>query len=353
MQVNFNYDLQKDIITFSESLLPSPKSPENNLKKMITKKTQRGRKTKCPLPKEPRCSICLEFSNHSTESLIECQVCHAQLHPSCYHKEINLEDKTIFICERCNEAKEECRELASFHCFICDESDGILIKNPYTKEYYHSLCFKLIPELYEENKSMEDVTRDKVRKWRYKNSCKYCQSKLSKSKAVIKCANPKCKDYYHIPCAIEKGMIFSTDYLYKYYCLEELKDHMAIPFYCSCHNKRLAAAYRKDVIYEKRESFPQKRKLSTISSEDITNTNTLSNVNSKTNSFFDDAYESDLGGFFDFGRDSFNSILDLNFNEITFEKDMHIPQNDMEIDFTNISPKDKIPLDFIYGKGIE
>ena len=51
MQVNFNYDLQKDIITFSESLLPSPKSPENNLKKMITKKNPKREKNKMSTPK--------------------------------------------------------------------------------------------------------------------------------------------------------------------------------------------------------------------------------------------------------------------------------------------------------------
>lgn len=346
MQALINFDNQDQPI--SESPLSSPSS--NPLKQLITKKTQRGRKTKSPLPKEPRCSICLEFSEHSSETLIKCQKCKAMLHPSCYHMIINPCDYSTFTCERCTEAAEESKNLDSYHCFICDQCDGILAKNPFTKEFYHTLCLRLVPELYEEASSMEDVTRDKIRKWRYKNSCKYCQSKLSKSKAVIKCANPKCKDYYHIPCAIEKGMLFSTDYLYKYYDLEDQKERISVPFFCSCHNKRLAASYRKDILYDNKEFYPKKRRMSTTS-EDITKENSLSSSNANTERFnsFDDGYDSDLTGFFDFRKDSVNNVLDLDFNELLIN-DMDFPYNDVEIDFTNISPKEKIPLEFVYGR---
>ena len=101
------------------------------LKQMITKKTLRGRKIKSPLPQEQRCSICLEFSNSSSEPLISCNVCKAILHSSCYHKEIPSAEN--FICERCLEANEQKRELSSYHCFICDQCDGILVKNLFCK----------------------------------------------------------------------------------------------------------------------------------------------------------------------------------------------------------------------------
>ena len=65
-------------------------------------------------------------------------------------------------------------------------------------------------------------------KLRYKNSCKYCNEKLLKEKAVIKCKNPKCKCCCHIRCVIEKGMIFSIYFLKKFYSIEN--ENIPIPF---------------------------------------------------------------------------------------------------------------------------
>ena len=82
--------------------------------------------------------------------------------------------------------------------------------------------------------------KEKIRRWRYKNSCKYCGEKLSKSVAVIKCKKPKCKDYYHVPCAVVKGMIFSLNFMRKYY---NISKNEQIPFYCSNHNKKIVNQY--------------------------------------------------------------------------------------------------------------
>ena len=305
------------------------------LKQMITKKTLRGRKIKSPLPQEQRCSICLEFSNSSSEPLISCNVCKAILHSSCYHKEIPSAEN--FICERCLEANEQKRELSSYHCFICDQCDGILVKNLFTGAFYHKICMKLIPELNDAN-SMEDVTREQIRKWRYKNSCRYCQSKLSKSRAVIKCSNTKCKEYYHIPCAIEKGMIFSTEYLYKFYNISEKR---TLPFFCSCHNKKSAAAYRRDVIFGKKQKFPSQRKLSTIS-EDMTNCNSI--CDQKKSKI---EYDLEISNFFDSFGEGKNNLLDLNFNELMFGKSEDEQSSQIDIDFSSFSPRENIPLDFV------
>ena len=59
---------------------------------------------------------------------------------------------------------------------------------------------------------IEAITKDKIKKWRYKNSCKFCGKKLSKNIAVTKCKNPKCKEHYHIPCAVVKGIIFNLKF---------------------------------------------------------------------------------------------------------------------------------------------
>ena len=125
-----------------------------------------------------------------------------------------------FTCERCTEAISTNVSPSSFHCFICSNHNGILIKNESNNTYYHQTCLHLLPELYETNTNNNNsICRNNIRKWRYKNSCLYCNDKLSKDKAVIKYANPKCKEYYHIPCAIAKGMILSFKYLDLYYKL--------------------------------------------------------------------------------------------------------------------------------------
>ena len=126
-----------------------------------------------------------------------------------------------FTCERCSEAISTNVSPSSFHCFICSNHKGILIKNESNNTYYHQTCLRLLPELYETNTNNNNnsICRNNIRKWRYKNSCRYCNDKLSKDKAVIKYANPKCKEYYHILCAIAKGMILSFKYLDLYYKL--------------------------------------------------------------------------------------------------------------------------------------
>ncbi|MCQ2821575.1 MAG: hypothetical protein MJ252_30320 [archaeon] len=338
----------------------------STLKHFINKKTQRGRKIKCPLPKVPRCCICLEFEEYSKEKLISCSVCKAMIHPSCYHRKLSEDDKFSFTCERCMNAIKEKKEVESYKCFICDECDGILKKNFETGEYYHSVCLKLIPEIANEDE--ENITRNNIRKWRYKNSCKYCQSRLSKSKAVIKCSNPKCKDYYHIPCAIEKGMLFSINYMIKYYSTIEMEcDGNALPFYCSCHNKRLASCYRKDVIYEDNlENFDLGERRPSITTEDENSSTTNENFSVLGKSELPTCHgfstyqtcstcsdEGDEGSFkretdfengygYDINR---NSVMYLDFDAIKFEKG-ELPEQ-MPI---NDSPKEAIPLDFIYEK---
>ena len=210
--------------------------------------------------------------------------------------------------------------------------------------YYHQTCLRLLPELYETNTNNNSICRNNIRKWRYKNSCRYCNDKLSKDKAVIKCANPKWKEYYHIPCAIAKGMIFSFKYLDLYY---KLNPHtQSIPFYCACHNKRVANAYRNDVINcgkcvdELNEVDGcccgvkgNKRKYS----DGSTMSNGVSTVDENEN---ERDYKSDMDLFYWDNDDiscnssSNHNVLDLNFNELLMNDD-----NEGEIKLDNVSPK--------------
>ena len=73
--------------------------------------------------------------------------------------------------------------------------------------------------LNEINKSKYDKNIvSKIKKWRFKHSCKYCGLKLSKSIAVIKCNKSKCKKFLHVPSAINlnesdyKNDVFYLDF---------------------------------------------------------------------------------------------------------------------------------------------
>ena len=330
-------------------------SPSSQQQTFITKKTLRGRKTKNPLPTDiPRCSICLEFTSHSTSTLITCSLCQSTFHPSCYHIPLLSPSLSEFTCERCTEALSTNTSPSSFRCFICSNHNGILIQNESNNTYYHQTCLRLLPELYENNTNTTNICRSKIRKWRYKSSCRYCNDKLSKDKAVIKCVNPKCKEYYHIPCAIAKGMIFSFKYLDLYY---KLNPHtQSVPFYCACHNKRVANAYRNDVIncgkcVDELEEVDgccgvkgKKRKYSLINENENGSTigNGVSTVDeNESESDNKSVCFNDMDFFYcDDDNKSCNSnnnnrnVLDLNFNELLVNN-----ENTGEINFENISPK--------------
>ena len=248
---SFDYDCEMCTSTSSKGTLNPSRYNPSILTKFISKKTLRGRKEKSPLPKgKKKCSICLEFDEYSKEPLISCSICKCTFHLNCYHIQLDKNEinYSSFKCERCTNSQKENISINSYKCFICGCNDGVLCHNKTNNSYYHYLCYRLLPELFEESKNESEISKFRIRKWRYKSSCRYCNEHISKDKVVIKCGNTKCKNYYHIPCAIEKGMLFSINFLYKYYCFEEFKDKISIPFYCASHNKRPAHSYRLNVI---------------------------------------------------------------------------------------------------------
>ena len=252
----------QDLKTAKDSRSPSLEENEN-LNNLINRKTQRGRKEKNSIPKNKlKCGVCLEFSDLSSEDLISCSTCKCFFHYSCYNQsELTIVGETSsYKCVRCVYALKKEKSINEFHCFICGYSSGVLNKNSITNEFYHQYCLNLLIEL--KGIEDEDICKDNIRKWRYKNSCRFCGEKLCKTKAVIKCKNPKCKQFFHIPCAIEKGMIFDLKFMKKYYKVDNFSD---IPFYCSNHNKKISFLY-KDYVLNKNQNE---------------NKNTYDNINNK------------------------------------------------------------------------
>lgn len=359
-----NFNFQKQI---NDSLYNQNNFEPSSLKHYISKKTHRGRKIKNPLPNITKCEICLEYNDNYSNSLISCSICKCNFHINCYPQFINKLNIKEFKCERCYNSIMRNIPIESTKCFICSLNNGILSYNEKNNIYYHLLCLKFISELYEDC-NINEISRDKIRKWRYKNSCKYCNEKLSKEKAVIKCKNPKCKCYYHIPCAIEKGMIFSINYLQKFYSIQKENKNVSIPFFCSSHNKRLAAQYRKNIVYnnnfnplnlnndnyysdfnrnkirklsnnfnmENENNYSETMEISNTFNNGICDFTNISPINNNYNEVDND---DNISCF------EYNKILDLNFNEFLIS-DIEDEKNEYIINFDNLSPEDKIPYTF-------
>ena len=231
----------QDLRTAKDSRSPSLEETECS-HNLIARKTLRGRKEKIPLPKNKlKCEICLQFSDFSQEDLLSCSTCKCLFHKSCYD-EYEIVDNSTYKCIRCIYALKENKSINEYKCFICGTSNKVLNRNTLNNCFYHKICLNMLNEFI--GLEGEDICKENIRKWRYKNSCRYCGEKLSKAKAVIKCKNPKCKEYYHIPCAIEKGMIFDLNYMKNFY---NVSSNDEIPFYCSNHNKKLAFMYKTHV----------------------------------------------------------------------------------------------------------
>ena len=231
----------QDLRTAKDSRSPSLEETECS-HNLIARKTLRGRKEKIPLPKNKlKCEICLQFSDFSQEDLLSCSTCKCLFHKSCYD-EYEIVDNSTYKCIRCIYALKENKSINEYKCFICGTSNRLLNRNALSNCFYHKICLNMLNEFI--GLEGEDICKENIRKWRYKNSCRYCGEKLSKAKAVIKCKNPKCKEYYHIPCAIEKGMIFDLNFMKNFY---NVSNHDEIPFYCSNHNKKLSFMYKTHV----------------------------------------------------------------------------------------------------------
>ena len=226
----------------------------------ISKKTNRGRKEDNPLPNLPKCDVCLEYICFSKEISVSCSICKCLFHKTCYtqYEQISPSenDIPIYICIRCIQALKLKIPINDICCFICGRSNKALNYNPTTRDFFHQICLDFLCEFTDLKK--EQISKDVIRKWRYKNSCKYCGEKLSKNVAVIKCKKPTCKDYYHIGCSIKKGMIFDLNFMKEYY---NIKNNNQIPFYCSNHNKKISHEYKRIIMnkFEEKEKKEEKK----------------------------------------------------------------------------------------------
>ena len=200
-------------------------------KSLLNHKTKRSIYNSDPSEFGNRCSICLEYEKYSKEKCIKCINCNSTFHVKCYldNKISNItsiENLNNFICERCNLNKENYN---SIQCFLCGNDKGIMKK--FDNGFTHIYCLKFIKELNKDK-------IEQLRQWRFNSKCKCCKT-LIENIPVIKCGNTKCKNYYHIKCAIDIYLIFNINFQKDFYSTDDY-----VTFYCPSHNLNLIKAYQ-------------------------------------------------------------------------------------------------------------
>ena len=185
---------------------------------------------------EIRCSICL-----GEEKLIpncgKCITCGSYFHLECYNlfklpetKEQLINEETFinnnYECYRC---REERRVGMEIKCFVCKEHIGI-IKQIEQDKFLHHYCYVFFKDSLNNLKG---------------GICKECSHKKM---PVLKCQETKCKDKYHIQCAIKRQMIFWLPFMRGDEKINEDKFNDKINFFCNLHNETLINEFNSYVL---------------------------------------------------------------------------------------------------------
>lgn len=163
---------------------------------------------------------------------------------------------------------------------------------------------------------------------------------------MIKCSNPKCKCFFHIPCAIQKETIFSIKYSEEYFNIKDNK--VSLPFFCCAHNKRLVAAYRNEII-EQNNINSNKEFLSAkteLSAKDTTEVESDDNDNDNENEY---VYVYNKMIDMNNENEELYSIqgskaLNLNFDELIEESESQLVENNC-LDINDIFPNNNFFFD--------
>ena len=99
------------------------------IKNLISKRTNRGRKEKITIQKDfPKCEVCLSY--FAKEPLISCSICKCLFHKFCYNQYEEIissnNENHFYRCIRCIHALKLNKSLYEFKCFICWHSNKVL-----------------------------------------------------------------------------------------------------------------------------------------------------------------------------------------------------------------------------------
>lgn len=211
-------------------------------KKLLNRKTKRENnnnssdtinKFQLSLANEIKCSICLKYQKFGS-NCYKCSICSSYFHLDCYNlftftkdesDQIKIENKNLndFKCVRCIQEKIN---NTKYQCYLCWQHEGIM-KKIKDNQYIHHYCYVFFKDnlLHPKN-----------------GKCKNCRVK---NIPTLKCEWNGCKDKYHIKCALEKGIIFSLQYM-RFDNDEKIEIETfneKVTFFCEIHNNNLIENY--------------------------------------------------------------------------------------------------------------
>ena len=211
---------------------------------------------------ETRCSICLG-EEKLVPNCYKCMTCSAFFHIECYNlftfaeteeEKINKENMNNFECYRCREEKKNKTEIK---CFACKAHSGI-IKKYAEEKYLHHYCYVFFKDGF-------DMLKGGI--------CKMCGHKKI---PVLKCQEVKCKEKFHIQCAIDKKIIFWLPFMREEEKINEEKFNEKIPFLCDEHNKALIdnfAEYSQTMLLSKNDKNEPEKSSEQIDEKQNNNNN--------------------------------------------------------------------------------
>ena len=194
------------------------------------------------------CSICLEYDKYSLSKCIQCKQCNSYFHLHCYNQNSPSHqptENTAFICHKCSYTHNT-TDASTPKCFLCADTNGIIFQIKASNKWCHVYCKRFFHETIQYDTQSPPHQKDiELRKWRYQSICKVCHCKVN-NVPVIKCTNKKCKNYYHINCAVQRNVIFNIPYQNDFFGFNDVQMKSQVyPFYCNQHNRNLVTDYKE------------------------------------------------------------------------------------------------------------
>ena len=181
---------------------------------------------------EIRCSICLG-EEKLLPKCFKCKTCEAYFHVECYNlftfpetTEAKIHEGNVldnFECYRCKKEKEMGVE---FRCSVCKGHEDIM-KQFEPKKFVHHYCYVFFKDSLDNLKG---------------GICKECNFKKI---PALKCEEGKCKEKYHIQCAIKKEIIIWLPFMRGDEKINPDKFNDKITFLCYEHNKIVLDEFKK------------------------------------------------------------------------------------------------------------
>jgi hypothetical protein len=197
-------------------------------------------------PNDIPCAVCASSKTNNDNPILVCQGCRVAVHQKCCGlKKVSKED---WKCERCSQEKKK------ISCELCPVTDGVFY--PKGELWMHLACvfsFNEIPIQVLPNgyaiKSLEKLppgSRTSV--------CYLCDVRKG---ACIKCLDEDCDHYFHVTCALRRGLNVISNEEMKPRHKSKSKNHgepaPVLQSYCVKHsiNTRMLTKNRKHLFVHK------------------------------------------------------------------------------------------------------